>query len=112
MAQSDAVRDEILSRIADDRLRGIRVDDIGPVVTDGNGRAMYAVEADIEDYISRGNTLLAPCPQRGVRLAVNYPRVIGTLQVCYLARPAVASRPVTQRRKNVPEIHKLVSSRS
>jgi hypothetical protein len=44
-----------------------------------------------------------------VRVSV---RVTGTLQVCYLARPAVASRPVTQRRKNVPEIHKLVSSRS
>jgi hypothetical protein len=51
-------------RIADDRLRGIRVDDIGPVVTDGNGRTMYAVEADIDDCISCGNTLPAPCPQR------------------------------------------------
>ena len=63
-AQSYAVRDEIRSRIANDRLRGIRVDHIGPVVTDGNGSTMYAVEADIDDYISRGNTLPAPCPQR------------------------------------------------
>ena len=136
--------------------------DIGPVVTDGGGGTMYAVGADIGDYIRCGNpyaacavpaargsvreTICDPfgyrcrrlnwgmdgrfparpaLPQRDlesgfvtwkVRLAgnCNSPRMTGTLQiqVCYLARPAGSSRPVTQRMKNAPEIHTLVSSRS
>jgi hypothetical protein len=73
---------EILSRIADDRLCGIRVDDIGPVVVDGNGRTMYAVDADIEDY-----TAAAIRYQHRFRSARGAPggqcpRVTGTLKVC------------------------------
>jgi hypothetical protein len=52
---SHDVRDDLLNRIAAHELCGIRVDNLRLVVTDANGRLMYAIEPDIEDYIRCGN---------------------------------------------------------
>jgi hypothetical protein len=56
---SHGVRDGLLNRIAAHDLPGIRVDRLCLVVTDANGRTMYAVQPDIEDYIRRVNPFSA-----------------------------------------------------
>ncbi len=54
-AASAIVRDQILNRICEDRLKGILVSAIRLVVTDASGSSEYAIEVDTDDYIRRGN---------------------------------------------------------
>ncbi|CAG4900264.1 hypothetical protein [Paraburkholderia gardini] len=52
---SAIARDNILNRIVDSALPGIPVNALRLVVEDARGAVEYAIEADIDDYIRRGN---------------------------------------------------------
>ncbi|MGF6781635.1 hypothetical protein [Paraburkholderia sp. GAS334] len=54
-ADSAIARDHILNRIVESTLPGIHVKSIRLVVEDARGAAEYAIEADTDDYIRRGN---------------------------------------------------------
>ncbi|MGF6782431.1 hypothetical protein [Paraburkholderia sp. GAS334] len=64
-ADSAIARDHILNRIAESALHGIPVKALRLVVEDLRGVAEYAIEADIDDYIRRGNPYEST-PVRGV----------------------------------------------
>lgn len=52
---SAIVRDHLLNRILADRLQGVPVNAIRLAVTDATGSFEYAIEVDVDDYITRGN---------------------------------------------------------
>ncbi|QCP50233.1 hypothetical protein FAZ95_14215 [Trinickia violacea] len=54
-ASSAIVRDHILNRVCEERLKGIPINAIRLVVTDVSGSFEYAIEVDVDDYIRRGN---------------------------------------------------------
>ncbi|MEQ5844324.1 MULTISPECIES: hypothetical protein [Paraburkholderia] len=64
------VRDHVLNHIVDTRLRGVRIDAIRLAVTDYDGSAYsFAIEADIDDYLRRGNVFqTAPAPAGSGRI--------------------------------------------
>ncbi|MFP3554837.1 hypothetical protein SB861_29620 [Paraburkholderia sp. SIMBA_049] len=49
------VRDQILNRILDSRLRGIQLKLVRLVVQDDDKSAMFPIEIDLQDYIARRN---------------------------------------------------------
>ena len=49
------VRDQILNRILDSRLRGLQLKLIRLVVQDDDKSAMFPIEIDLQDYIARRN---------------------------------------------------------
>lgn len=68
--ESVKVRDHVLNHIVDTRLRGVRIDAIQLAVTDYDGSVYsFAIEADVDDYLRRGNTFeISPAPAGGGRI--------------------------------------------
>ncbi len=56
---SSDVRDQVLNRILENDLRGIRVADVRLVAGDSTGVFEYELTPDIEDYVARGNCVKA-----------------------------------------------------
>ena len=52
---SSIVRDHLLNRILDDRLKGVPVNAICLAVTDASDTFEYEIEVDVDDYIRRGH---------------------------------------------------------
>lgn len=54
-ASSSIVRDHITNRILESDLKGLPLNAVRLVVEDAGSIAVFAMEVDVEDYVSRGN---------------------------------------------------------